>query len=99
MPDEGGTLPLKWRPRVPDGRSAGSIFQFIREYLVQHGGTCTRNQLLQAVRSQAELAARLDHGQGFERLLQNMRHSGFITISGDTVTASARTLRRTLNRP
>lgn len=99
MPDEASRMPLRWRPREPDGRSAGSIFQFIREYLVRHGGTCTRKELLQAVRSEAHLAARLDRGQGFERLLQNMRHSGFVTINEDIVTASSRTLKRTLNRP
>lgn len=77
---------------MPDGRSAGSISQFIREYLVQHGGACTRDELLQAIRREPELPARLDHGQGLDRLLQNMRYSGFVTISGTSVRASPRTI-------
>lgn len=96
MSDELLRLPIKWRPRVPDGRSAGSISQLIREYLVRHGGACTRDELLQAIRRQPELAARLECGQGLERLLQNMRYSGFVTIEGEAVTATARTLKRTL---
>ena len=97
MSDELVRLPLRWRLGVPDGRSAGTISQFIREYLVRHGGACTREELLRAVRREPELAERLDRGQGFERLLQNMRYSGFVTIDGETVSASARTLRRTLS--
>lgn len=96
MSDEALRLPNRWRPRAPDGRSAGSISQFIREYLVRHGGACTRDELLQAIRSKPDLVVRLDHGQGLDRLLQNMRHSGFVTISGENVSATSRTLRRTL---
>ena len=95
MSDDLLRVPLRWR-RGPDGRSAGSISQFIREYLVRHGGACTRDELLQAVRREPELAERLDRGQGFERLLQNMRYSGFVTISGTSVRASPRTVKRTL---
>jgi hypothetical protein len=94
--DEDLTLPIKWRRRAPDGRSAGSISQFVREYLVRHGGTCTRDELLQAIRREPALSARLDRSQGFDRVLQNMRYRGFVMISGDSVKASPRTIRRTL---
>ena len=70
--------------------------QFVREYLVRHGGVATREELLQAIRRDTKLAARLERGQGLNRLLQNMRYSGFLTLHGETVRASARTLRRTL---
>lgn len=96
--DERVRLPNKLRFRVPDGRSAGSISQFIREYLVRHGGACARDELLQAIRREPELAARLDRGQGLARLLQNMCYSGFVTIDGEIVTATSRTIRRTVER-
>lgn len=40
------------------------------------------------------MAARLANSQGFTPLLTNMRHSGDIFLEGETVRASARTLRR-----
>ena len=98
MSDEDSRIPIKWRAGVPDGRSAGSLSQFIREYLCRHEGRCTRDELLQAIRRRPELLAKLERGQGLARLVQNMRHSGFVTIDGDIVTATSRTLRRTVER-
>ena len=87
--------PLKWRQRPPDGRSAGSTSQFIREYLVRHRGAATRGEILQAILSKPALADRLGRSQGLNRLIQNLRHGGFVTVAGEVVTATARTLRRT----
>ena len=97
LPDDEPTIPIKWRAGVPDGRSAGSLSQFIREYLCRHGGRCSRDELLHAIRAEPDLRAKLERGQGFARLLQNMRHSGFVSIDGETVRATAKALRRTLN--
>lgn len=98
MSDEDSKIPIKWRAAVPDGRSAGSVSQFIREYLCRHGASCTRDELLRAIRSESDLLARLERGQGLARLLQNMRYSGFVTIDGEIVRATSRTLRRTVER-
>ena len=99
MPDEDSRIPIKWRAGVPDGRSVGSVSQFIREYLCRHGGSCTRDELLRAIRAEPKLFAKLERGQGLARLVQNMRHSGFVTIEGELVRATSRTLRRTVERP
>ena len=98
MPSENLRIPIKWRAGVPDGRSAGSVSQFIREFLCRHGGSCTRDELLRAIRAEPKLLAKLERGQGFARLVQNMRHSGFVTIEDDIVRATSRTLRRTVER-
>ena len=96
MPNETSRIPIKWRAGVPDGRSVGSVSQFIREHLCRHGGSCTRDELLRAIRGEPTLLAKLERGQGLPRLVQNIRHSGFVTIDGDIVTATSRTLRRTV---
>ena len=95
LPDEDARIPIKWRAGVPDGRSAGSLSQFIRDYLCRHGGRCTRGELLRAISAEPNLLARLERGQGLTRLLQNMRHSGFVSIDGETITATPKALRRT----
>ena len=98
MTEDDATVPLRWRRRGPDGRSAGSLSQFVRDILVTNGGTRTRGELLEAIRSDPKLAARLERGQGLNQLLQNMRSSGFVTLDGDLVIATARTMNRTLIR-
>lgn len=95
LPDGDSRIPIRWRAGVPDGRSAGSLSQFIREYLCRHGGCCTRDELLRAIGAEPHLLARLERGQGLSRLLMNMHYSGFVTIDGQAVTATAKTLRRT----
>lgn len=87
-------LPLKWRCGSPDGRSTGSLSQFIRELLCQHGGVSSREDLLRAIQRKPKLAARLAQGQGLAALLRNMRHSGYVTIEGETVKATRRTIKR-----
>ena len=96
--DEFAKVPLRWRPRGPDGRSAGSLSQYVREYLVRNGGSCTREQLLEAIRSEPNRAARLERGQGLSQLLQNLKYGGFVTLVGDSVIATPRTMSRTLIR-
>jgi len=95
LPDEDSRIPIEWRAGLPDGRSAGSLSQFIREYLCRHGGRCTRDELLRAIRAEPDLLARLERCQGLPRLLMNMHYSGFVTTDGEIVTATAKTLRRT----
>jgi iron complex outermembrane receptor protein len=61
-----------------------SLYAFIRQTLEEQGGTCSRSELLNAILRNPEASQRIaDNRQGFPRLLQNMRHSGFIELSGD----------------
>jgi hypothetical protein len=63
-----------------------TLYEFIRQTLEGRGGTCSRSELLNAILRDPEASQRLaDNRQGFPRLLQNMRHSGFIELEGDLV--------------
>lgn len=35
----------------------GTLYDFVRRYLVQHGGSCTRNELLNAIRASPDLCS------------------------------------------
>ena len=83
-------------PSPPDGRSHGTLSQAIRELLCRQGGRCTRDSIRIALEADAHLRGRLHDGQGLARLLRNMQYSGFVMIDGETVTATSRTLHRTM---
>lgn len=72
----------------------GTLYDFVRRYLGQCGASCTRDELLKAIRASPDLSQRLDAGRGYGALLRNMYHSGDVLLEGDTVRASARALRR-----
>lgn len=86
--------PLRWRTAPTPLQSRGTLFQFVRDYLCSHSGSCSRAELRRALEADTKMAARLANSQGFTPLLTNMRHSGDIFLEGETVRASARTLRR-----
>lgn len=90
------TLPSRFVARPPDGRSRGSLSQAIREHLCRSGGASTRAAIRKELESDHRLAERLASGQGLARLLKNMEYSGFLTVEGETVRATRRTLHRTL---
>ena len=69
-----------------------SLYQLVRDTLEQHGGTCSRGELLNAILNDSAEAERLARGQGFSRLLGNMKHSGFIEIDGQTIRRAKRCL-------
>jgi hypothetical protein len=69
-----------------------SIYQLVRDMLEAHGGACSPGQLLDAILADPAAAERLARSQGFTRVLDNMRHSGFIEVDGEIV-------RRTKRRP
>ena len=83
-------------PSPPDGRSRGTLSQAIRELLCRQGGRCTRDSIRIALEADVHLRGRLRDGQGLARLLRNMQYSGFVVIDGETVTATSRTLHRTM---
>lgn len=72
----------------------GTLYDFVRRHLLQHGGSCTRDELIKAISASPELGRRLDAGRGFAALLSNMYHSGDVLLEGDMVRASARARRR-----
>lgn len=78
----------------PTSGVPGSLYDFVRHYLIAHDGSCSRNDLLAALQADDAMNERLARSRGFGPLLNNMRHSGEVTLIGNTVTASARTVRR-----
>lgn len=74
--------------------SRGSLYEFVRRMLAERGGCCTKSELLSAIRANPDAAQRLERSQGFARLLQNMKHSGFIRLEGDMVRRTSRQLGR-----
>ena len=67
-----------------------SLYQFVRDTLAARGGTCTREELLDAIHANPAASSRLERSEGFGRLLINMKHSGFITLDADIVRATRR---------
>ena len=67
-----------------------SLYQLVRETLESRGGSCSRGELLTAILADATEAERLAGSRGFARLLDNMKHSGFIEFDGAMVRRTAR---------
>ena len=80
-----GSSPLRLHLDRVDGRSAGSLHEFIRQTLAAHGGACTREELLSAILADATASERLTRTQGFTGVLGNMKSSGFVAFDGDIV--------------
>ena len=79
----------------PTAGVSGSMYDFVRHYLVEHGGTCTRQELLAALQADDAMKERLaNSSNGFTALIHNMRHSGDVLIDGNLVRASGRTFQR-----
>lgn len=71
-----------------------SLYQLVRETLELHGGTCSRGELLSAIFADPAEAANLERSQGFARLLDNMKYSGFIELEGAIVRRTSRQVGR-----
>lgn len=78
----------------PTAGVPGTLYDFVRRYLVQRGGSCSRPDLLAVIKASPVMSARLNATRGFNALLSNMHHSGDILFEGDQIHASDRTLRR-----
>ena len=87
-------VPLKWRGQPP-AHSAGTLYQFVRDYLSRQGGECNRLALTAAIEADPKLSARLANSQGLKKLLWNMHYSGWIEAPGDRIKATPKTRRRT----
>lgn len=88
------SVPNRWRPDRVDGRSVGSLFEFIRRELAAHEGVRTRSQLLDAIQRNPQASERLARTQGFAAVLGNMKCSGFIEFENDVVRATGRRVGR-----
>ena len=88
------SVPNRWRSDRVDGRSVGSLFEFIRQQLSAHGGVRTRPQLLDAIRRDPQACERLGRTQGFAAVLSNMKSSGFVELEDDLVRATGRRVGR-----
>jgi hypothetical protein len=78
----------------PTSGVAGSLYDFVRRQLIAQGGSCSRQELIAALQADPVMSERLARSRGFTALLNNMRHSGELVQVGQTVTATARTIRR-----
>lgn len=78
----------------PTSGVASIMYDFVRYYLLEHGESCTRDELHQALLGDPAMRERLARSRGFNALLNNMRHSGDILLSGVRISASGRTMRR-----
>ena len=76
--------------RAPASLRVVSLYQFVREQLALSGGTCTREQLLAVIKCNPAASEKLERSRGFDALLSNMKHSGFIELEGDVVRRTAR---------
>ena len=67
-----------------------TLYEFVRKTLEASGGSCLRGELLNAIVRNDESARRLSQSKGFEALLNNMKHSGFIELHGEVVRRTKR---------
>lgn len=88
------TVPNRWRSDRVDGRSVGSLHEFIRRQLAEHEGVRTRAELLEAIRRDPHAAERLERTQGFAAVLGNMKSSGFVELDEEVVRATSRRVGR-----
>ncbi len=88
------SVPNHWRSGRVDGRSVGSLFEFVRQELGAHEGVRTRSQLLEAIRRDANATERLKRSRGFVAILGNMKSSGFVELENDIVRATSRRVGR-----
>ena len=78
----------------PTSGVPGSLYDFVRRHVFAKGGSCTRDELVEAITADPGMNTRLASCQGFRALLNNMQHSGDIILDGEMVRVTGRTLRR-----
>lgn len=83
-------LPIRLQRDRVDGRTSGSLYEFVRRTIAAHGGACTRTELLNAILADPAASARLERTKGFTAVLDNMKYSGFVVFDGDVVRRTAR---------
>jgi hypothetical protein len=78
----------------PTAGVPGSLYDFVRRYLCDHGGSATRAEVREAIMSDPRYSEKLKRSRGFHSLISNMHHSGDIELDGPTLHATSRTYRR-----
>jgi hypothetical protein len=78
----------------PTAGVPGTLYDFVRRFLCDHGGSATRAEVRAAIMSDSRYAEKLERSRGFHSLISNMHHSGDIELDGPTVRATGRTYRR-----
>jgi hypothetical protein len=72
------------------------LYRFILDALAGHGGALSREELLSAIRCDPGASQDPDETWGYERVLANLRQSGFVVFDGDIVRALKRKSGRAL---
>lgn len=101
MPQHGSADDMRSHVPVTGGRVGpptsgvpGTLYDFVRHYLVERGGSCTRDELLAGLNADQAMKERLANSRGFRALLHNMRQSGDVALHADMIHATTRTERR-----
>lgn len=89
-----GDLVTGGRVGPPTAGVSDSLYDFVRRYLCDRGGSATRPEVRAAIMSDPRFAEKLERSRGFHSLISNMHHSGDIELDGQTIRATSRTLRR-----
>lgn len=71
-----------------------TLYEFVRRVLAEHGGSCHAGELLTEILADPEASRRLSASQGYKRLLDNIKQSGFIEFDGAIVRRTARRVGR-----
>jgi len=72
----------------------GSQYDCVRRTLAAQGGSCSRTTLSKALAAYPQMQGRVQQDSRLAALLSNMRHSGEITLAGDTVSLTERAIKR-----
>ena len=86
--------PTGGRVGPPTAGVSGSMYDFVRGFLLERGGSGTRAELVAALDANPAMQERLARSQGFTALLHNMRHSGDLSMDGESIEITPRALRR-----
>ena len=83
----------------PTSGVPGSLYDFVRRYLCDNGGSSSRGAIEAALVAEPQMREKLFNSRGFHSLISNMHHSGDVELDGATVRATGRTYRRLGVRP
>lgn len=88
------SIPRRWRTLPPDARSRGTMSQFVREYLGEHRGGLTRQELKEVIEAQPQFDHFTEQNpKGFYGLVTRLLHAGDIEDHDGLLRASPRVIR------
>ena len=83
----------------PTSGVPGTLYDFVRRYLCDNGGSSSRAAIADALLAEPQMREKLFKSRGFHSLISNMHHSGDVELDGKIVRATSRTYRRLGVRP